>query len=45
MSDVIAIWDEDSNRNTLNRIDLKIKPGELCAVIGPVAAGKVRIHE
>lgn len=41
VNNVSAIWDEKSSRKTLNQIDLKIKPGQLCAIIGPVGGGKV----
>lgn len=41
MNNVSATWDENSSRKTLNQIDLKIKPGQLCAIIGPVGGGKV----
>lgn len=43
ISDVSASWDENSNDSTLQEINLNIKPGQLCAVIGPVGAGKVLI--
>lgn len=36
-----ASWDEYASRKTLERINLKIKPGQLYAIIGPVGAGKV----
>lgn len=40
INDVSASWEENATRNTLEKINLKIRPGELCAVIGPVGAGK-----
>lgn len=40
MSHATAKWTEDLNENTLNNISLTVKPGQLVAVIGPVAAGK-----
>lgn len=46
INNVTAVWDEasTSTQKTLNGIDLKVKPGQLCAVIGPVGAGKVSLH-
>lgn len=41
INDVNALWDEASNRKTLQQINLKIRQGHLCAIIGPVGAGKV----
>lgn len=41
INDVNASWDEASNRKTLQQINLKIRQGHLCALIGPVGAGKV----
>lgn len=41
INDISASWDENSGRKTLERINLKIKPGQLYAFIGPVGAGKV----
>lgn len=36
-----ASWDEEtSNRKTLQEIVLNVKQGQLCAIIGPVGAGK-----
>jgi ABC-type transport system involved in cytochrome bd biosynthesis fused ATPase/permease subunit len=32
---------QDSEQSTLKNISLRVKPGELLAVIGPVGAGKV----
>lgn len=43
INDVSASWDENASRKTLERINLKIKPGQLYAFIGPVGAGKVLI--
>lgn len=40
IKDVTASWDIDEGV-TLNNISLAIKPGQLCAIIGPVGAGKV----
>nr|XP_023021441.1 probable multidrug resistance-associated protein lethal(2)03659 [Leptinotarsa decemlineata] len=37
-SDVSASWTE--NENTLKKISLQIPPGTLCAIVGPVGAGK-----
>lgn len=42
LSKVSARWDRNSNLETLSEIDLKIKTGEICAVIGPVGGGKVK---
>lgn len=41
MNEVNATWDENSNRKTLQNISLKVRPGQLYAIIGPVGAGKV----
>lgn len=35
-----ASWDDESTRKTLQGITLNIKQGQLCAIIGPVGAGK-----
>lgn len=37
---MFASWDESSSRKTLQNINLKIRPGQLYAIIGPVGAGK-----
>lgn len=42
MSHATAKWTDDMHEYTLNNISLTVKPGQLVAVIGPVAAGKVR---
>jgi ATP-binding cassette subfamily C (CFTR/MRP) protein 4 len=36
-----AKWISDSTEDTLTHISLWVKPGKLCAVIGPVGSGKV----
>lgn len=41
MNNVTATWDNEQNKKTLNGINLKVKQGELCAIIGPVGSGKV----
>lgn len=41
LRNVSASWEKNSNNETLSQIDLKIKTGEICAVIGPVGGGKV----
>lgn len=41
MNNVTATWNNDQQKKTLNGINLKIKQGQLCAIIGPVGAGKV----
>jgi len=38
-----AKWTDDQNSNTLEKINLTVKPGRLLAVIGPVGSGKVNI--
>lgn len=43
MNNVTATWDNDQNKKTLNGINLKVKQGTLCAIIGPVGAGKVKM--
>lgn len=40
MDNVSASWDEESEKKTLNKINLNIKQGQLCAIIGPVGSGK-----
>lgn len=42
LNDVSAIWDDNSNSETLSKINLKVKSGVLCAVIGSVGSGKVK---
>lgn len=41
MNNVSATWDTQLQKKTLHGINLKIKQGELCAIIGPVGSGKV----
>lgn len=43
ISDVSASWENDSNRKTLQHIQLKIQPGKLYAIVGSVGCGKVFI--
>lgn len=38
-----AKWTPDSIADTLANISLCVKPGKLCAVIGPVGSGKVSV--
>ncbi|CAH1738400.1 unnamed protein product [Aphis gossypii] len=40
ISNVTAKWIQDEIENTLRRINLTVKTGQLVAVIGPVGAGK-----
>ncbi|XP_041354291.1 ATP-binding cassette sub-family C member 4-like [Gigantopelta aegis] len=40
MNNVTAKWDKNVDQNTLEKISLDVRPGELVAVIGPVGAGK-----
>lgn len=37
---ISASW-VDSQQSTLDDISLRVKPGQLCAIIGPVGSGKV----
>lgn len=41
ISNATAKWTNDQKRNTLENINLSIRPGQLIAIIGPVGAGKV----
>lgn len=43
MNGASAKWDPELSEDTLSDITLKIAPGSLVAVVGPVGAGKV-IH-
>lgn len=43
VSNVTAKWSEGQTENTLQKIKLTIRPGQLVAIIGPVGAGKVNI--
>lgn len=40
LNGVRAAWDDTAKQSTLDGIDLQVKPGQLCAIIGPVGAGK-----
>lgn len=42
---VRAKWDPSSTDYTLNEIDLRVQPGTLVAVIGPVGSGKSRYFD
>lgn len=41
IKNISASWIDGYNTSTLNDIVLNVKVGELCAIIGPVGAGKV----
>lgn len=43
ISNVTAKWAHDQNSNTLEKINLTVRPGQLLAVVGSVGAGKVNI--
>lgn len=43
IENVNASWDIDEGK-TLDNISIAVKPGHLCAIIGPVGAGKVYIY-
>jgi len=38
-----AKWTQNQNNNTLEKINLTIRPGQLLAVIGSVGSGKVLV--
>lgn len=42
ISNVTAKWTDVQNENSLENINLTVRPGRLVAIIGPVGAGKVR---
>lgn len=44
VSNVTAKWADVQTENTLENINLTVKPGRLVAIIGPVGAGKVYIY-
>ena len=39
-----AKWTPNTIADTLTNINLCVKPGKLCAVIGPVGSGKVSVN-
>lgn len=39
-----AKWTPGSITDTIIKISLCVKPGKLCAVIGPVGSGKVSVN-
>lgn len=41
LNTVTAKWSGISSHDTLKNICLNLKPGQLCAIIGPVGSGKV----
>lgn len=41
VSNVSAKWLPNQSDNTLNDVNLTVRPGRLVAIIGPVGAGKV----
>lgn len=41
-NEVNAYWESDSSTKTLNKINLKIKLGQIIAIVGPVGSGKVK---
>jgi len=42
VSNATAKWTDAQTENSLENINLTVKPGRLVAVIGPVGAGKVK---
>lgn len=42
VSNATAKWTDAQTENSLENINLTVKPGRLVAIIGPVGAGKVR---
>jgi len=43
ISNATAKWSNTQSDNTLDNINLSVKPGRLAAIIGPVGAGKVQL--
>ncbi|KAH8336344.1 hypothetical protein KR059_002930 [Drosophila kikkawai] len=43
IKDINASWDNEKPQRTLQSVNLQIEKGQLCAVIGPVGAGKSSI--
>lgn len=41
VSNVTAQWSEQVSDNTLSQVNLRVTPGQLTAIIGPVGSGKV----
>lgn len=41
ISHVSAKWTDDQTTNSLENINLTVKPGRLVAIVGPVGSGKV----
>lgn len=40
VSDIKARWDTENTEYTLNNVNLRVQPGTLVAIIGPVGSGK-----
>ncbi|XP_012261830.2 ATP-binding cassette sub-family C member 4-like [Athalia rosae] len=40
VKNVSAAWTENSITNTLHQINIRLKPGRLCAIVGSVGSGK-----
>jgi ABC-type glutathione transport system ATPase component len=43
IADVSAKWSPELQRDNLSNITIRVPEGKLCAVIGPVGSGKVRM--
>lgn len=41
LRDVTASWTGDPNMLALKNVSMRLRKGKLCAIIGPVGAGKV----
>lgn len=44
VSNVFAKWTDSQIENSLENINLTVRPGRLVAIIGPVGSGKVLIQ-
>lgn len=45
LNDVTATWSVDSKRKTLDGVTCHVNAGKLCAIIGPVGAGKSSLYQ
>lgn len=43
VSDIKARWDTENTEYTLNNVNLRVQPGTLVAIIGPVGSGKTSL--